>query len=261
MGVVYLARRERDFDQRVAIKLIQSGLDSDDTVERFHTERQIQADLDHPNIARLIDGGTTDDGLPFLVMEYVDGVPIHQFCDSHALSVDQRLRLFLQVCGAVSFAHRRQIVHRDLKPANILVTEAAVPKLLDFGIALPLDRSRGPETHNRPEPMTPAYASPEQLSGLTVTPASDIYSLGVLLHEILTGHRLFRHETATATTCCELPGTSRRPPSIARRGWRGSSGSSMRSAKTRFLTSSRSETHGARCALPRMSHPSGLTGS
>jgi serine/threonine protein kinase/Tfp pilus assembly protein PilF len=195
MGAVYLAERaDLEFEQRVAIKLVRRGMDTEEIVSRFRSERQILAHLDHPNIAKLFDGGTTEDGRPYFVMEYVEGQPIDEYCDGRKLPVRARLELFRQVCAAVHFAHQNLIVHRDLKPGNILVTADGAPKLLDFGIAKLL----GPEqdlyafTRADLQPMTPEYASPEQVRGETITTASDVYSLGVLLYGLLTGHRPYR---------------------------------------------------------------------
>jgi len=190
MGSVYLAERE-DFEQRVALKLIRRGLDLDDVlVRRFHNERQILARLDHPNIARLLDGGTTEDRLPYFVMELVDGEPIDRYCERRGLSLAERLRLFRKVCSAVQFAHRNLVVHRDLKPGNVLITADGEPKLLDFGIAKLLDdglAAHALATVPGQGPMTPRYASPEQIRLEPITTASDVYSLGVLLYELLTG--------------------------------------------------------------------------
>ena len=189
MGAVYEAVREDDFAQRVALKLVPRELASPPILRRFHLERQILARLDHPNIARLLDGGTTDDGRPYLVMEHVQGVPIDRYCDERQLTPRERLELLLPVCSALAFAHQNLVVHRDIKPGNILVTEEGVPKLLDFGIAKLLDPAEGmPDlTRSVERPMTPRFASPEQVRGEPVTPASDLYSLGVLLYRILTG--------------------------------------------------------------------------
>jgi serine/threonine protein kinase/tetratricopeptide (TPR) repeat protein len=195
MGAVYLAERaDREFEQRVAIKLVRRGMDTEEIVRRFRSERQILAHLDHPNIAKLFDGGTTEDGRPYFVMEYVEGRPIDEFCDDRKLPVRARLELFRQVCSAVHFAHQNLIVHRDLKPGNILVTADGVPKLLDFGIAKLLDPNEDLYTLTRADlrPMTPEYASPEQVRGEAITTASDVYSLGVLLYVLLTGHRPYR---------------------------------------------------------------------
>jgi len=199
MGAVFLATRaDKQFQKQVAIKLIKRGLDTDDIIRRFRYERQILAGLDHPNITRLLDGGATDDGLPFLVMDYVEGLPLNQFCDERQLTIKERLKLFLQICSAVSYAHQNLIIHRDIKPSNILVTKDGVPKLLDFGIAKLLvsdNSSTIDRTLTATQAMTPEYASPEQVLGNPVTTATDVYSLGVLLYELLTGHRPFRIKT------------------------------------------------------------------
>lgn len=188
MGVVYEAvRADGEFDRRVAIKVVKLWLKSERENARFRAERQILARLDHPNIARLIDGGTTSDGLPFLVMEFVDGVRIDEYCMQNTLDVEARLQLFGHVCEAVEYAHGQGVIHRDLKPANILVVGKGEPKLLDFGIAKVVDPDAAHlSTVTVSRPATPQYASPEQLRGEPTTPSSDIYSLGVLLYELLT---------------------------------------------------------------------------
>jgi len=190
MGTVYLAARADDqYQKRVAIKVVR-GLDSDQIVRHFRRERQILAALDHPNIARLLDGGTTEDGLPYFVMERVEGEPIDSFCDGRKLSVQERLKLFQGVCAAVQYAHQNLVVHRDLKPKNILVDAQGVPKLLDFGIAKLLNPEiSGEAATGTVLAMTPEYASPEQMRGQPITTATDVYSLGVVLYELLTGHR------------------------------------------------------------------------
>ena len=197
-GTVYLATRADDqFRKRVAIKLVPLAMASAEHFRRFRTERHILASLDHASIARLYDAGTSDEGLPYFVMEYIEGEPIDAYCDRHRLSVRERLELFREVCGAVHFAHQNLVVHRDLKPSNILVTAEGRAKLLDFGIAKLLnpeltDGSLQP-TRTWHRVMTPAYASPEQIQGHVITTASDVYSLGVLLYRLLTGelpHRL-----------------------------------------------------------------------
>jgi serine/threonine protein kinase len=193
MGTVYLAERaDGAYQKQVAIKLVKRGLDTDDVLRRFHNERQILANLDHANIAKLLDGGTTDDGLSYFVMDYVEGCPIDVYCDDHTLPTIERLKIFCTICSAVSYAHRHHVVHRDLKPSNILVTPEGVPKLLDFGIAKVLHRQIvSGQTEGLPAtqgPMTLYYASPEQVRGETITTASDVYSLGVLLYQLLTGH-------------------------------------------------------------------------
>ncbi len=190
MGAVYLAVRQDDYHHRVAVKWVQRGLDSTEVVRRFQSERQILADLEHPNIARLHDGGTTDDGRLYFVMEYIDGEPIDRYCEHQQCSVRERLRLFLQVCDAVQLSHQRLVIHRDIKPGNILIDkETGVPKLLDFGIAKVLQPDHRDIRQTTPgrQPLTLRYASPEQLRGEAVTTASDIYSLGVLLYQLLCG--------------------------------------------------------------------------
>jgi serine/threonine protein kinase/type II secretory pathway pseudopilin PulG len=196
MGTVYLAARRDDFEKRVALKLIKRGMDTNSVLKRFVLERQILARLEHPNIANLLDGGSTDDGLPYLVMEYIEGEPIIKYCDSRNLDIFERLELFQKVCAAVSYAHQNLVVHRDLKPSNILVTQDRTPKLLDFGIAKLLHSDWSLDTNEATATMfrvmTPEYASPEQISGLPVTTTSDVYSLGVVLYELLTGERPYK---------------------------------------------------------------------
>ncbi len=192
MGTVYLAeRQDGEFDQRVAVKLLRRGLDTDDVVRRFRAERQILASLDHPNIARLIDGGSTEDGRPYLVMEYVEGTPITEYCDEHQVSIPRRLTLFETVLKAVRHAHRHLVIHRDIKPSNILVSESGEVKLLDFGIAKLLDDDEEGLTRTGVRLLTPGYASPEQLADEPVTTGSDVFQLGLLLYELLTGLRPF----------------------------------------------------------------------
>ncbi len=186
MGVVYLATRDDDqFQKRVAIKIVSLATDTPGMLHRFRHERQILANLEHPSIARLLDGGTTPDGRPWIAMEYVEGLPIDRFCLEQNLTVEERCRLICQVCDAVAYAHCHLVVHRDLKPSNILITADGSPKLLDFGIAKLL----GEDELGESPAATPEYASPEQIRGAPVTTASDVYSLGVVLHEVLTGVR------------------------------------------------------------------------
>ena len=221
MGAVYEASRaDNEFNKRAAIKLVKRGMDTDFILRRFRKERQILAALDHPHIGGLLDGGTTEDGLPYFVMEYIEGQPLYSYCDSNNLPITERLKLFRAICDAVHYAHQKQVVHRDIKPSNVLVTSAGIPKLLDFGIAKLLNpQLAGDITHDPTATamrlMTPEYASPEQVQGAPTTPTTDVYSLGVLLYELLTGHRPYRlvnrapHEIARVI-CEEAPA----PPSI-----------------------------------------------
>jgi len=189
MGTVYLARRADEIFQRlVAVKILRADVANHDLIRRFQREREILAGLDHPNVTRLLDGGTTPDGLPYFVMEYIEGVPIQVYCDDAQLSVEDRLRLFQQVCDAVAYAHRHGVVHRDLKPSNILVANGQV-KVLDFGIARVMSGDADDTiTADSLMMMTPQYASPEQVRGETATRESDVYALGVILYELLTAH-------------------------------------------------------------------------
>ena len=206
MGTVYRAQRDdRDFTQHAALKVIAAGRLSRSTERRFREERRILACLEHPHVARLIDGGVAPDGSPYLVMEYVEGTPIDQWCRERELDRRERLRLFRAVCEGVQFAHQNLVAHCDLKPANILVTRDGTPKLLDFGIARFLSQE-GDTATTLAHPMTPDYASPEQVRGESPGTASDIYSLGVLLHELLTGRRPYRlagkrFDEVLATVC------------------------------------------------------------
>jgi eukaryotic-like serine/threonine-protein kinase len=221
MGAVYEAlRADNEFNKRAAIKLVKRGMDTDFILRRFRKERQILAALDHPHIAGLLDGGTTDDGLPYFVMEFIEGQPLYTYCDNNQLNISERLKLFRSICDAVHYAHQKQVVHRDIKPSNVLVTSAGTAKLLDFGIAKLLNpQLAGDITHDPTATamrlMTPEYASPEQVQGAPTTPSTDVYSLGVLLYELLTGHRPYRllnrapHEIARVI-CEEAPA----PPSI-----------------------------------------------
>ena len=199
MGTVYLASRsDASFEKQFAIKLIKRGMDTNAVLKRFMMERQILTQLQHPNIANLVDGGTTTDGLPYFVMEYVEGVPVTKFCDEHELGKDERLALFRSICTVISYAHQNLVVHRDLKPSNIIVTEDGTPKLLDFGIAKLLHPDWSLDTNEATATMfrvmTPEYASPEQLLGQPITTASDVYSLGVVLYELLCGRRPIKVE-------------------------------------------------------------------
>lgn len=213
MGSVYLARHP-DQQQLVALKIVRPEVDDPEIGDRFRREREILAALDHPNIARYLDGGTTESGSPYLVMEYVEGEALDQYCDSRELDLAARLRLFESLCAAVHYLHMHGVVHRDLKPSNILVTADGVVKLLDFGIAKLLKPAAGVRaqmTRSGLRLMTPEYASPEQVRGDAITPLSDVYALGVVLYELLTGHRPYRlqsrifHEIVRAI--CEEPPT------------------------------------------------------
>jgi eukaryotic-like serine/threonine-protein kinase len=212
MGKVFLGiRDDESFHKRVAIKVLKRGMDTEAIVSRFRHERQVLASLNHPNIAALLDGGTTPNGLPYFAMEYIEGQNIVDFCESRKLDTTARLQLFRQVCSAVQYAHQNLIVHRDIKPHNVLVTSAGTPKLLDFGIAKLLNPELAGETlaptAGGAQLMTPEYASPEQVLGHPVTTATDVYSLGVLLYELLTNRRPYRLASRTpadiARVVCE----------------------------------------------------------
>ncbi len=210
MGVVYLGERaDGEYRKQVAIKLITSGRDDQAMIRRFRRERQILARLEHGGIARLFDGGATAGGQPYFVMEYIDGLPLLQYCEGNALPVAARLRLFLEICDAVAYAHQRLIVHRDLKPGNILVS-GGHPKLLDFGLARVLDAETGEEITQAGLPMiTPAYASPEQIRGDAYSVSGDVYSLGVIFFELLAGKRPYEVPTGSLTemvrVICDQP--------------------------------------------------------
>ena len=211
MGAVYLAERaDGQFEHRVALKVIKRGMDTDQVLARFRAERQILASLDHPNIARLLDGGSTDEGVPYFAMEYIEGEPIDAWTERRALSVEARLQLFLQVCGAVSYAHQHLVVHRDIKPLNILVTADGVPKLLDFGIAKVLHEGADDATSTVTgmRLLTPEYASPEQVEGRHATTVSDVYALGVVLYELLTGRSPYRARSRTPLDVVEAVRTT-----------------------------------------------------
>jgi eukaryotic-like serine/threonine-protein kinase len=220
MGSVYLgARNDDQFRKQVAIKLLKRGMDTEFMLNRFRQERQILANLEHPFISRLLDGGATGDGLPYFVMEYVDGVPITDYCSGRNLSLPERLRLFRLVCEAVQYAHQNLVVHRDIKPSNILTTKEGIPKLLDFGIAKVLNPDfpvGATLTQRELRMLTPDYASPEQVKGLQISTASDIYSLGAVLYELLSGQRPHRFPSSSLgdmeRTICE---TETERPSLA----------------------------------------------
>ncbi len=195
MGVVYMAEQREPVRRKVALKIIKPGMDTREVVARFEAERQALAMMDHPNIAHVLDGGATESGRPYFVMERVQGMPITEYCDEAELSAEERLRLFVSVCDAVQHAHQKGIIHRDIKPSNVLVTlhgETPVPKIIDFGVAKATSRELTEKTVFTGHGQllgTPLYMSPEQvgISGLDVDTRSDIYSLGVLLYELLTG--------------------------------------------------------------------------
>ncbi len=215
-------RADGAFEKHVAVKLVSRGLDTEEVLRRFQQERQILASLEHPHITALLDGGTTADGLPYFVMEYVDGQPITAYCSARALPLRARLELFLTVCDVVEYAHRNHVLHRDLKPSNILVTADGVPKLLDFGIAKLLNAGQEPGTTLTAGPLqvlTPEYASPEQVRAEPLSESADVYSLGVLLYELVAGRRPYEFQTRSpeevATVVCEREPA--RPSAVARR--------------------------------------------
>ncbi|HEV8216486.1 MAG TPA: serine/threonine-protein kinase, partial [Gemmatimonadaceae bacterium] len=221
MGEVWLALREHaDFRQHVALKIVRGGLESAELLAGFRAERQILASLNHPNIAHLLDVGETTDGRPYLAMEFVEGVQLTDYCDARRMMIDERLRLFRSVCDGARYAHQNLVVHRDLKPSNILVTDAGVPKLLDFGIAkvLAAESASGAKTDAGAgsQALTPGYASPEQLEGAATTTTSDVYALGVILYELLAGKRPYHVSGRSRQEVLQLIRQSRpAPPSEA----------------------------------------------
>ena len=238
MGSVFLAERaDGTFERQVALKVVKKGMDTESVVRRFEMERQILARLDHPGVARILDGGITGDGRPYFVMDYVDGLPITEYCDRHRLDLRARLSLFREICDAVHYAHQRLIVHRDLKPSNILVTSEGGVKLLDFGIAKLLDSPAGDElTQTGLHVLTPAYASPEQVLGLPITTTTDVYALGLILYELLCGRRPFEERRTAAERREQMLDTIPPRPS---------------SAITRAVSDSQSETSPAALAAAR----------
>jgi serine/threonine protein kinase len=231
MGSVYrAARADEQYKKQVAIKVVKQGLNTPFALARFRAERQILANLEHPNIARMLDGGATEAGLPYVVMELMEGEPIDEYCESRKLSIEERLRLFRTICLAVQYAHQHMVIHRDLKPGNILVTAEGTPKLLDFGIAKILDPESFPggaeATISLMRMLTPEYASPEQVRGETISTASDVYSLGVVLFVLLTGCRPFQFDNrsldAIARVICDTE--PQRPSTAVRRTAKAASG-------------------------------------
>ena len=209
MGVVYVGlRNDQEFEQKVAVKILKHGITSDYLLKRFQIERQTLASLQHSNIAKLLDGGSTEEGLPYLIMEFIEGTPITEFCDKNKLSIEERLELFRKVCLAVQYAHQNLIIHRDIKPGNILVTEDGTPKLLDFGIAKLIDEDLLEEDDGLTKTgvwhLTPEYSSPEQINGGRITTGSDIYSLGVLLYKILTGEQPYKITSSSPVTISKI---------------------------------------------------------
>lgn len=237
MGAVFLAHRaDREFDQKVAVKIMGVQLLATDAIARFRMERQLLADLNHPYIARLYDGGTTDNDLPYLAMEYVDGIPVDEYCQRHGLDIEERLTLFVRICEAVSYLHSNLIVHRDIKPSNILVDEQGNPRLLDFGIAKIL-QSDSNMTVEGALALSPDYASPEQITGAPISTAADVYSLGVLLYVLLCGAQPYAGETIADTFHAVLHREVVRPSS--RIGEEGDSAQSLYLANTRHSSPAR----------------------
>lgn len=225
MGAVYLAERvDGAFEHRAALKLIKRGMDTDLVLNRFRAERQILASLEHPNIARLLDGGSSADGRPYFIMEYIEGQPIDRYANDRGLSIRERVSLFLDVCGAVEYAHRRLVVHRDIKPGNVLVTNDGAVKLLDFGIAKVLDPEADDTTGTitAARLLTPEYASPEQIDGRHATVRSDVYSLGVVLYKLLTGESPYRFDSRDPHSVANaVRGADPQRPAALRRELRG----------------------------------------
>lgn len=261
MGAVYLAERaDGKFEQRVALKLLKREMNTSALRRRFQQEREILASLEHPHIARLLDAGQTDDKIPFLAMEYVEGLPIDEYCSDHDLDLNERLDLFRKVCSAVNFAHRNLVVHRDLKPSNILVNEEGIPKLLDFGISKILSaefEQLNSATVTRLGVMTPSYASPEQLQNKSVTTATDIYSLGVILYELLTNHRPFEAKEGDLKEIYKavLENEPERPSSVVSRPLR--IGKSLTSEQKEQLTEGKTRNTNPKSEIP---NPKSLSG-
>ncbi len=250
MSALYLAERvDGEYCQQVTVKVIRPGLDAEGIIRQFRNERQILASLDHPNIARLFDGGTAENGLPYLVMEPIEGEPIDEYCDRHELGIDERLKLFSQVCSAVHAAHQNLVVHLDIRSGNILVTADGIPKLLDFGFAKLLNPELSVQTSHatgvdRLCLMTPGLcASPEQVRGGPITTATDVYSLGVLLYELLTGRRPYRFEDSRPAEIermvCETEPV--KPSTVVRRALETSDGESLTTEQVSYRRSCRPE--------------------
>ena len=245
MGAVYLAERaDGKFSQRVALKLLRREMNTAALRRRFEQERQILASLEHPNIARLLDAGTTDDKIPYIAMEYVEGLPIDDFCNRKNLDLDQRLDLFRKVCAAVNFAHRNLVVHRDLKPSNIMVNGDGMPKLLDFGISKIVSadfEQNDSATVTKLGAMTPGYASPEQLQNKSVSTATDVYSLGVILYELLSGHRPFETKEIDFKEICKAVLENEPPPPSAMLETSSKNFRQITEAKTAIVSGKNSE--------------------
>ncbi len=222
MGQVFLAEKE-GLDKKFALKIIKRGMDTEAVLKRFHRERQILSRLEHPNIATILDVGSTENDLPYFVMEFIEGEPLTKFCDAHQMDTNERLEVFQKVCNAVKYAHQNLIIHRDIKPSNILVTPEGTPKLLDFGIAklVNSDEFNNTTTAMQSRMLTPEYASPEQINGLPVTTATDVYSLGVVLYELLSGVRPFKSDKKSYQEIANLVLTEEpaRPSSVVGQQW------------------------------------------
>jgi serine/threonine protein kinase len=239
MGEVYSAFRADDYQKVVALKFVRAGQYSGEVFNRFKNERQILAGLDHLNLAKLLDGGTSEEGMPYFVMELIDGQPITKYCNEHNLSIRERLKLFLQVCAGVHYAHQHLIIHRDIKPGNILVTADGIPKLLDFGIAKIVEPGQNagmPDaTLTGFQMLTPRYASPEQIKGEAMTIATDVYSLGVVMYELLTGRSPYELVNGnTQEIAREVSETEPEKPSLAVLRSREASESSLQNKSRAF---------------------------
>jgi serine/threonine protein kinase len=261
MGAVYLAERlNSDFKQKVALKIIKRGMDTEAILKRFATERKILSRLKHQNIALLLDGGVSGEGLPFFAMEFIAGKPLNQFCDERNLDPKARLEIFQRICAAVEHAHQNLVVHRDLKPSNVMVTDDGTPKLLDFGIAKLLSDEETDATATQGRIFTPEYASPEQILGNSVTTATDVYSLGVILYELLSGHRPFEtkgksFEEIIRSVCDTEPAP---PSSAAIRDFR--SGTPDSNTRAKFRSGETGDQNGETGPRSRIPDPKFLKG-